>query len=497
MLNDSISNIRIDINGESARSGIYVRQGDTKSRSIHISLVDHGQVISLENAIVAELFIAKTDGFECDQGMVIVGNELQYTFRTNDLSALGANKAQVMVTFDDGAVLTSPEFTINVYAKKVNQKYQESQNEYTALTQNVALASQYATQAESSATKAGSYESAFVTMRNEAVTASENASASAASASESATTASGASAEATECKDVCLEAKSDALSSKNQANLYMIATKGYADQAIEASATASQSQIQAKASENNAKVSEDKADEYQQQAKSYLDEMSTNDYVLQAKAYSESANNYMINAQGSATAAADSKLNASNSATAAAGSASDAAGYASDADGYQQQAKSFLDEMMANQLVLGNTSDTAHRGDHGAAAYNHSLVRSGNPHNVTYAEVGADALGAAADALSRAQAYVDNAIAELINGAPTTLDTLKEIADAMAESQEVIDALDAAIGTKADVTALNNHVNNTNIHVTLQDKAKWDAVTALEQRILTLESMIGYPINPS
>lgn len=284
MLNDSISNIRIDINGESARSGIYVRQGDTKSRSIHVSLVDHGQVISLENAIVAELLIAKTDGFECDQGMVIVGNELQYTFRTNDLSTLGANKAQVMVTFDDGAVLTSPKFIINVYAKEVNQKYQESFNEYTALTQNVAKAFQYAKQAENSADKAESYESTFKTMRDEAVTASANATASATSA---------------------------------------------------------------------------------------------------------------------------------------------------------------------------------------------------------------------ADALSRAQAYVDNAIAELINGAPTTLDTLKEIADAMAESQEVINALDAAIGTKADVTALNNHVNNTNIHVTMQDKVKWDAITALEQRISTLESMIGYPINLS
>ena len=353
MLNDSISNIRIDINGESARSGIYVRQGDTKSRSIHISLVDHGQVISLENAIVAELLIAKTDGFECDQGMVIVGNELQYTFRTNDLSALGANKAQVMVTFDDGAVLTSPEFTINVYAKEVNQKYQESFNEYTALTQNVALASQYAKQAENSADKAESYESTFKTMRDEAVTASANASASATSASESATTASGASAEAAACRDVCLEAKADALSSKNQANLYMIATEGYADQAIEASATASQSQIQAKSSENNA--------------------------------------------SSSASSAATSEHNAKVS--------------ESKADEYQQQAKEYLDEM--------------------------------------------------------------------------------------AELQETIDALDAAIETKADVTALNNHVNDTDIHVTLQDRAKWDAITALEQRISTLESMIGYPINPS
>lgn len=46
--------------------------------------------------------------------------------------------------------------------------------------------------------------------------------------------------------------------------------------------------------------------------------------------------------------------------------------------------------------------------------------------------------------------YVDVSIANLINGAPTTLDTLKEIADAFAESKEVVEALDNAIGKKAD-----------------------------------------------
>ncbi len=46
--------------------------------------------------------------------------------------------------------------------------------------------------------------------------------------------------------------------------------------------------------------------------------------------------------------------------------------------------------------------------------------------------------------------YTDQKIAELINGAPETLDTLKEIADAMAENNTVVEALDTAIGKKAD-----------------------------------------------
>lgn len=43
-------------------------------------------------------------------------------------------------------------------------------------------------------------------------------------------------------------------------------------------------------------------------------------------------------------------------------------------------------------LVLGSSSATAHRGDHGAAAYTHSQLTTGNPHNVTKADVGLSAV---------------------------------------------------------------------------------------------------------
>jgi len=64
--------------------------------------------------------------------------------------------------------------------------------------------------------------------------------------------------------------------------------------------------------------------------------------------------------------------------------------------------------------------------------------------------------GAAATALNSAKFYTDTKVADLINGAPTTLDTLKEIADAMAENADVVEALDDAIGTKAPSN--HNHV---------------------------------------
>lgn len=49
---------------------------------------------------------------------------------------------------------------------------------------------------------------------------------------------------------------------------------------------------------------------------------------------------------------------------------------------------------------------------------------------------------------------ISTAIAGLINGAPSTYDTLKEISDYIAENSDVVESLNAAIGTKADATVV-------------------------------------------
>lgn len=48
-------------------------------------------------------------------------------------------------------------------------------------------------------------------------------------------------------------------------------------------------------------------------------------------------------------------------------------------------------------LVLGETATTAYRGDRGKAAYDHSLVNTGNPHNVTKGNVGLGSVNNTAD----------------------------------------------------------------------------------------------------
>lgn len=73
---------------------------------------------------------------------------------------------------------------------------------------------------------------------------------------------------------------------------------------------------------------------------------------------------------------------------------------------------------------------------------------------------GKETSGAAATALTNAKAYTDEKISGLINSAPTTLDTLGEIATAMEENAEVVEALESAIGNKANAADLTSHVNN-------------------------------------
>lgn len=50
--------------------------------------------------------------------------------------------------------------------------------------------------------------------------------------------------------------------------------------------------------------------------------------------------------------------------------------------------------------------------------------------------------------------YVDKKVANLVNGAPETLDTLKELADALNNQPDAIVALTATVGQKADQSAL-------------------------------------------
>jgi len=78
------------------------------------------------------------------------------------------------------------------------------------------------------------------------------------------------------------------------------------------------------------------------------------------------------------------------------------------------------------------------------------------------------------------ETYVNNKVASLVDSAPETLDTLAEVATAIQENETVVEALNGAIGNKADkseITTLDGRVetleNKTPSKLTLYVKANW------------------------
>lgn len=74
----------------------------------------------------------------------------------------------------------------------------------------------------------------------------------------------------------------------------------------------------------------------------------------------------------------------------------------------------------------------------------------------------------------QAAGYTDKKIADLIGGAPETLDTLEEVATAIKENEDVVKALDAAIGKKANQSELDTHTGNDTIHITAAERKQWN-----------------------
>lgn len=112
-----------------------------------------------------------------------------------------------------------------------------------------------------------------------------------------------------------------------------------------------------------------------------------------------------------------------------------------------------------------------------------------NPHEVTKSQIGLNNVDNTADAdkpvsypqqnaldtyYQQSTGYTDQAIADLINGAPETLNTLKEVADAIKENETVVEALDGAIGKKANQAELDTHTENATIHITSAERTKWN-----------------------
>lgn len=116
-----------------------------------------------------------------------------------------------------------------------------------------------------------------------------------------------------------------------------------------------------------------------------------------------------------------------------------------------------------------------------------------NPHNVTKEQLELENVDNTSDiskpvstvqqkaidiAYANSNAYTDQKIADLINGAPETLDTLKEVAAAIEENKTVAAALNNSIGKKANQSELDTHTGNDIIHITQNERTELNKITS-------------------
>lgn len=323
MINDLVDNIKLDLNRGRIDVVKYVRIGDTRVHTLHFTLLESGKVYQLDGLLLAEVMIRKPDGNECDQTAIRKGNEIHYTLRTQDYNVLGEARCWLKLTFEDGGEITSPEFSIMVCEDGIPRVREESTNEYTALTQMLAQATQYAEAAAGSAAEAaasvgaitGDVEQAHAYAQAAAESA-EEASGYQESVHQEASAAAGSAMEAQTYAGYASSHASEAAGYANTASTYASNAESYASNAQDNATAAAGSATQAEASATNASNSASSASDY-----------------------ATAAGNSATNASTSASAAGTSASNAASSATAASGSATAAAGSATSAEAESLEAE--------------------------------------------------------------------------------------------------------------------------------------------------------------
>ena len=159
------------------------------------------------------------------------------------------------------------------------------------------------------------------------------------------------------------------------------------------------------------------------------------------------SNGNVVVSEATHASTADSATNAANANYASTAGHANTATTATNAT-HATTADSATTAANAANAEHASTSDFATNANHAVTADSATKATqdaSGNVITNTY-ETKVDA----AAKLTEAKSYADTAIADLVNSAPETLDTLGELAAAFQENEEVVDALNDAITNKAD-----------------------------------------------
>jgi hypothetical protein len=169
--------------------------------------------------------------------------------------------------------------------------------------------------------------------------------------------------------------------------------------------------------------------------------LQANDFITltQAKSYTDTANNWLQANDTSTLVEAKSYTDSSNNYNQL---------YTDTSNTYNQSytgaANTALKSYVDGEIVTLNSSISSN------LSTAQSYTDTANVYNQTYTN------NTVSSANSDMKIYVDTSISALINSAPATLDTLKELADALGDDANFANTILTVIGTKANTSALSN-----------------------------------------
>ncbi len=146
-MHDSIKRFSLDLHHSTANETVNVKCLDT-GRSIFITLLDGGLPYRLAEDCTVTLRARKPDGTVLYNGCTVEGGAVRYAITSQTVAQPGRVACELTLTGADGRVLTSPAFFLLVDDRVYSDSEVESTNEFSALAQSVAQASQAVVQAQ-------------------------------------------------------------------------------------------------------------------------------------------------------------------------------------------------------------------------------------------------------------------------------------------------------------------------------------------------------------
>lgn len=138
-MNDVINKINIPLDKPETRIRVAIKQGNTNSRRIVITLTSHGSVFNLNDVKMAAVMGVKPDGTKFYNDCIVANNEIIYDVTSQTISAKGTIECEVVLFGNDYKKIISARFVMECYEKLFDVPYEESKNEYNIMERAVTL----------------------------------------------------------------------------------------------------------------------------------------------------------------------------------------------------------------------------------------------------------------------------------------------------------------------------------------------------------------------